>query len=346
MGIRGLGIAVLILCGWGGLFPAVADDAVYRICSLVRHQEQVDREELELEVELARAHRSAAESIFGLVDRLWESDAVERIVYLAARHERDVAVLDIKRSQLLVQRQEAEIEQLAGICSPLGSDESEEDRRAELEQAGVSFRGHSDTEILVEGCERWGVEATLKRVTGMFGFALWDRQDRAMYLARDRIGEKPLHLGRIEFCDLPRVEPGERPAVVLALAQDGEPAQPGLRAFENQKLEQRAVVVHRHAPLLVVIGEVERVVGDPSAAALARAQASSVGMRVLAAVTGLAHNLGISVCAEGVEDQDTFEFLKTIRCDKMQGFLISEAVMPDIIRRVYRPENDNVEDVA
>jgi EAL domain-containing protein (putative c-di-GMP-specific phosphodiesterase class I) len=82
------------------------------------------------------------------------------------------------------------------------------------------------------------------------------------------------------------------------------------------------------------------------AAALARAQANPVAMQVLAAVTGLAHNLGISVCAEGVEDQETFEFLKTIKCDKMQGFLISEAVMPDIIRRVYSPKTEKVEDVA
>ena len=71
------------------------------------------------------------------------------------------------------------------------------------------------------------------------------------------------------------------------------------------------------------------------ASALRKAQQDSVSMSVLAAVTGLAHNLGISVCAEGVEDQETFQFLKTIECDKMQGFLISEAVLPNIIRRVY-----------
>ncbi|MGB5687862.1 MAG: EAL domain-containing protein [Woeseiaceae bacterium] len=71
------------------------------------------------------------------------------------------------------------------------------------------------------------------------------------------------------------------------------------------------------------------------ASALRRAQNSAVAMAVLAAVTGLAHNLGMSVCAEGVEDQATFDFLKTIECDKMQGFLISEAVLPNIIRRVY-----------
>ncbi len=71
------------------------------------------------------------------------------------------------------------------------------------------------------------------------------------------------------------------------------------------------------------------------ASALRRAQKDTIALTVLAAVTGLAHNLGMSVCAEGVEDQATFEFLKTIECDKMQGFLISEAVIPSIIRRVY-----------
>jgi EAL domain-containing protein (putative c-di-GMP-specific phosphodiesterase class I) len=81
------------------------------------------------------------------------------------------------------------------------------------------------------------------------------------------------------------------------------------------------------------------------ASALKRAQKDRVAMSVLAAVTGLAHNLGMSVCAEGVEDQETFEFLRTIECDKMQGFLISEAVMPNIIRRVYSAK-DETEDVA
>jgi EAL domain-containing protein (putative c-di-GMP-specific phosphodiesterase class I) len=79
--------------------------------------------------------------------------------------------------------------------------------------------------------------------------------------------------------------------------------------------------------------------------ALNRAMTNPVAQQVLAAVTGLAHNLGISVCAEGVEDQATFEFLKTIQCDKMQGFLISEAVMPDIVRRVYSAKS-SVDEVA
>ncbi len=82
------------------------------------------------------------------------------------------------------------------------------------------------------------------------------------------------------------------------------------------------------------------------ASALRNAQQDPVSMTVLAAVTGLAHNLGMSVCAEGVEDEETFEFLKTIECDKMQGFLISEAVIPSIIRRVYSAGDSASDEVA
>ena len=82
------------------------------------------------------------------------------------------------------------------------------------------------------------------------------------------------------------------------------------------------------------------------ASALQRAQDDDVARHVLAAVTGLAHNLGMAVCAEGVEDQETFEFLKTIQCDKLQGFLISEAVLPHIVRRAYSATANRNDEVA
>ena len=82
------------------------------------------------------------------------------------------------------------------------------------------------------------------------------------------------------------------------------------------------------------------------ASALKRAQDDKVAMTVLAAVTGLAHNLGMSVSADGVEDEATFEFLKTIQCDKLQGFLISEAVLPNIIQQYYAAGDDGAEAVA
>ena len=72
-----------------------------------------------------------------------------------------------------------------------------EDLRPELAALGIGFRGHSDTEIILEACEAWGVEATVPRLIGMFAIALWDRRERRLTLIRDRMGIKPLYYGRM-----------------------------------------------------------------------------------------------------------------------------------------------------
>jgi asparagine synthase (glutamine-hydrolysing) len=59
----------------------------------------------------------------------------------------------------------------------------------------IPWRGRSDTEVLVNAIEQWGVRTALERVNGMFAFAVWDRIERKLTLARDRMGEKPLYLG-------------------------------------------------------------------------------------------------------------------------------------------------------
>jgi asparagine synthase (glutamine-hydrolysing) len=67
--------------------------------------------------------------------------------------------------------------------------------RKELSSRGHAFRGHSDTEVLVEAIDCWGIAETLRRLNGMFAFAVWDSRERRLTLARDRIGIKPLYYG-------------------------------------------------------------------------------------------------------------------------------------------------------
>ena len=68
-------------------------------------------------------------------------------------------------------------------------------RRLDAHRPDISWRGHSDTETLLAAIECWGMEEALRASTGMFVFALWDHEDRALHLARDRVGEKPLYYG-------------------------------------------------------------------------------------------------------------------------------------------------------
>ena len=69
--------------------------------------------------------------------------------------------------------------------------------RAELDEARgpIAWRGHSDTETLIEGIATWGLAVTLSKSVGMFALALWDRRERTLSLTRDRFGEKPLYYG-------------------------------------------------------------------------------------------------------------------------------------------------------
>ncbi len=64
--------------------------------------------------------------------------------------------------------------------------------RAELEAQNYKFKSHTDTEVLIHGYDAWGLECLLKKIRGMFAFALWDDRKRTLFLVRDRLGVKPL----------------------------------------------------------------------------------------------------------------------------------------------------------
>lgn len=64
--------------------------------------------------------------------------------------------------------------------------------RKELEGLGRSFRGGSDTEVILAAIEQWGMEAAVSKFIGMFAFAVWDDQEKELSIVRDRIGIKPV----------------------------------------------------------------------------------------------------------------------------------------------------------
>ncbi len=69
--------------------------------------------------------------------------------------------------------------------------------RSEIEKNNnnISWRGHSDTETILRAFETFGVENSIKKFIGMFAFSLWDKKNKILTLARDRLGEKPFYYG-------------------------------------------------------------------------------------------------------------------------------------------------------
>lgn len=65
--------------------------------------------------------------------------------------------------------------------------------RKELENLGCTFQTHSDTEVILQAYAKWGIDACLQKLEGMFAFALWDVNLKKMWVVRDRFGEKPLY---------------------------------------------------------------------------------------------------------------------------------------------------------
>jgi asparagine synthase (glutamine-hydrolysing) len=85
------------------------------------------------------------------------------------------------------------------VCVYNGEIYNHKELRAQVESADPSvsarWRGHSDTEVMLEAFSLWGVTKTLEKMVGMWAIALWDRDQKTLTLVRDRMGEKPLYYG-------------------------------------------------------------------------------------------------------------------------------------------------------
>lgn len=148
-----LALAVLFLAA----APAPAEPGdTYLLCPLVLEQERDDVEEMRLQVELAESRLAEAEQILGLVERLREDDAIERIVYLAAKHDRDVADADVARQRLRLKREQASLEQYEVVCESARGEGSEADRRARRDRAQRTYEQAE--------CRRIGTELTIAEI--------------------------------------------------------------------------------------------------------------------------------------------------------------------------------------
>jgi asparagine synthase (glutamine-hydrolysing) len=119
--------------------------------------------------------------------------------------------------------------------------------RGELAALGHAFRGHSDTEVLLAGVAHWGVEKTLERAQGMFAFALWDRAERVLWLARDRVGKKPLYYG---WCGSTLVFGSELRALRRHPRFDPEIDRAALAAYVARGFVPQPLSIHRGARTL------------------------------------------------------------------------------------------------
>jgi hypothetical protein len=127
---------------------ALADDGA---CKVLMLEEQNDREDYALALDLADDELVAAQEIYELLEALWKNDAVQRLSYVTGKHDRDAAKLAKERDALLLERQDALIEQLRSACGSSSSDD------------GDGF-GRAHEKYVKADCGRLSKEAALAQV--------------------------------------------------------------------------------------------------------------------------------------------------------------------------------------
>jgi len=138
--MRRAGIAFFLGALTLGTSPILADETFLPGCRAVLHEEGVRRENRALDVGLAETRSAAAAEIYGLVAKLWEQENIERIIYLRAKRNRDLARLEVERAAKLLDRQTTYVEQLRLQCDLLTDRGTKKDRQEDAEAIHLRYR--------------------------------------------------------------------------------------------------------------------------------------------------------------------------------------------------------------
>jgi asparagine synthase (glutamine-hydrolysing) len=139
------------------------------------------------DIEPARARAAAAEMLAALAHRGPDAEGLESWPGAVLGHRR-LSIFDLSdagRQPMLSE------DRSVGVIFN-GAIYNFRSLRVELERCGDTFRSQTDTEVLVHGYRRWGIDELLRRLRGMFAIAIWDARDDRLFLIRDRMGVKPL----------------------------------------------------------------------------------------------------------------------------------------------------------
>jgi hypothetical protein len=129
-----------------------SDDWLRFVCETGIREEQLELDDARLEVDLSGQALAAYEEIYSQIAQLWEQDAIERMVYLEARYDRDAARLALERAGLLLERQEALIEQYRIVCGQTGARGDAARTKQELDRQIEAYR-EADCEARAKAVE-------------------------------------------------------------------------------------------------------------------------------------------------------------------------------------------------
>ena len=117
-----------------------AGELRFPACDVALHEERSEREDAELELDVARSDVAAYGEIYGLIEGLWKADAIQRMSYLRGKYDYDSAKLTLEQAELIVARERAEELQYRLICGAPPAPASAAERERALAKAGRDYR--------------------------------------------------------------------------------------------------------------------------------------------------------------------------------------------------------------